>query len=242
MEYINSPISLPEAWQFGNIGIALEKMTYNDVGFWGMFLNSMWYAGGGALIITFSVCTTGYIFAHYEFKGKNLIFNFVIFMMILPIFGSLPSMYKLIHDLKLNDTYLYTIVTCIGGLNGTMLITYGYFKGVPKELRDAVYIDGGNDFTAYFRVYFPMARNVFTALALLSFIGRWNDYETPILYFDQLPNLATGLRKFQLEIQYVANTPAYFAGALMVMAPVVIIFALFSDKIMGQLHSGGLKG
>lgn len=242
MEYINTPLGFPEKMQFQNISIALEKMRYNDVGFWGMFANSMWYAGGGALIATFCVCTTGYIFAHYEFKGKTFLFNFVIFMMILPIFGSLPSMYKLIHDLKLNDSYLYTVATCIGGLNGTMLMTYGYYKGVPKELREAIYMDGGNDFVAYLRVYFPLGRNIFVALTLLSFIQRWNDYETPILYFDKLPVLATGLRKFQLEIQYVANTPAYFAGALIVMLPVVIIFALFSDKIMGQLHSGGLKG
>ncbi len=242
MEYVNTPLSLPAEPQFHNISVALEKMTYNGVGFVRMLLNSMWYAGGGALICTFCVCTTGYIFAHYEFKGKSFLFNFIIFMMILPIFGSLPSMYKLIYDLHLNDSYLYTVVTCIGGLNGTMLLTYGYYKGLPKELREAVYMDGGNDFTAYFKIYFPLGRNIFVALSLLSFITRWNDYETPILYFDKLPSLATGLRKFQLEIQYVANTPAYFAGALMVMLPVVIIFALFSDKIMGQLHSGGLKG
>ncbi len=242
MEYVNSPISLPETIQFQNIGIALEKMMYHDVGFWGMFWNSMWYALGGALICTFCVCTTGYIFAHYEFKGRMFLFNFVIFMMILPLYGTMPSMYKLIYDLHLNDTYLYTLVTCIGGLNGTMLLTYGYYKGVPKELREAVYMDGGNDFITYFKIYFPLGRNIFVALSLLSFITRWNDYETPILYLDKLPGLASGLRKFQLEIQYVANTPAYFAGALMVMLPVVILFALFSDKIMGQLHSGGLKG
>ena len=123
-----------------------------------------------------------------------------------------------------------------------MLITYGYFKGVPKELREAVYVDGGSDYTALFRIYFPLARNIFTALFLLSFISHWNDYETPLLYFDKMPNLALGLYNFQQEIQYVANNPAYFAGTLIVMLPVVILFIFSSDKIMGQLYSGGLKG
>lgn len=241
LEFVNEPLSMPTALHFENFIIAMGKLNHNGVNFGGMLYNSVWQTVLPALISTTMVCNTGYIFAQYDFKGKTFLFSVVVFVMIIPIYGSFAANYKLNYDLGLNDSYLF-LVRYFGGLGTNMLLTYGYFKGVPKELREAVYVDGGSDYTAYFKIYFPLARNIFVALFLLSFISHWNDYETPLLYFDKMPNLALGLYNFQQEIQYVANNPAYFAGALIVMLPVVILFVIGSDKIMGQLYSGGIKG
>ncbi len=241
LEYVNDPLGLPELLRFENFKLALEKFTHNGVGFFGMLYNSVWQTILPSLISTLMHVITGYIFAQYDFKAKNFIFSIVVFVMIIPIYGSFAANYKLNYDLGLNDSYLF-LIRSFGGLSANMLLTYGYFKNVPKALREAVYMDGGSDFTAFFKVYLPLARNIFVALSLLAFISHWNDYETPLLYFDKMPNLALGLYNFQQEIQYVANNPAYFAGALVVMMPVVILFIFGSDKIMGQLYSGGLKG
>ncbi len=241
LEYVNRPLAFPETMHFENFLVAIEKFTHNGVGFIGMLYNSVWQVVGSVLISTVMHIITGYVFAQYEFKGKGILFSIVVFVMIIPIYGSFAANYKLTYDLGLNDSYLY-LIKSFGGLGTNMLLTYGYFKGVPKELREAVYVDGGSDYGAFFKVYLPLARNIFTALFLLGFIGSWNDYETPLLYFDKMPNLALGLYNFQQEIQYVANNPAYFAGTLIVMLPVVLLFIFGSDKIMGQLYSGGLKG
>ena len=241
LEYVNEPLGLPKVLRFDNFKLALEKFTHNGVGFVGMLYNSVWQTVLPSLISTLMHVITGYIFAQYEFKAKNFIFSVVVFVMIIPIYGSFAANYKLNYDLGLNDSYLF-LIRSFGGLSANMLLTYGYFKNVPKALREAVYMDGGTDFAAFFKVYLPLARNIFVALSLLAFISHWNDYETPLLYFDKMPNLALGLYNFQQEIQYVANNPAYFAGALVVMLPVVILFIFGSDKIMGQLYSGGLKG
>ena len=242
LEYLNAPLAFPEVPQFGNFKVAMDKLYYNNVGFFGMLFNSLWYAGLGAGMSTFWVCILGYVFAQYNFKGKEFLFNTLILTLIIPLFGNLPATYKLIYDLHLNDSYFYIIVMSIGGFNANLLITNGYYKGIPREYRESVYMDGGNDFVAYFKVYMPMGRSVFSALFLLNFIAKWNDYLTPILYLDKMPGLSTGLYIFQQEIQYVANNPAYFAGAIILMFPVVLLFICFQDKIMGQLHSGGLKG
>lgn len=241
LEYVNEPLGIPAILQFQNFGIAMEKLSHNGVNFWGMLYNSVWQTVLPAIISTTMVCITGYVFAQYDFKGKDLLFSVVVFVMIIPIYGNFAANYKLNYDLGLNDSYLF-LIRYFGGLGANMLLTYGYFKGVPKSYREAVYVDGGSDDAAFWQIYFPLGRNIFTALFLLNFIAHWNDYETPLLYFDKMPNLALGLYNFQQEIQYVANNPAYFAGALIVMLPVVILFVFGSDKIMGQLYSGGLKG
>lgn len=241
MDYVNEPLALPKVLHFENFGIAMSKLHHNGVEFWGMLYNSLWQTVLPTLISTTMTCVTGYVFAHYKFKGRDLMFAIVMFIMIIPIYGNFAAEYKLNYDLGLNDSYLF-LVRSFGGLGANMLLTYGYYKGIPKELREAVYMDGGTDYAALFKVYFPLGRNVFVALALLGFIASWNDYTTPLLYMDKMPNLALGLYNFQQEIQYVANNPAYFAGTLIVMLPILLVFIYGSDKIMGQLFSGGLKG
>ncbi len=243
IDYLREPLSLPELsnLQWVNFKLAIEKLRFNNVGFWGMLGNSIWLVIGSALILSLSICVTGYIFAQYDFKGREFLFKVVLFIMIIPIYGSLPATYKLIYSLGINDSPLY-LITQIGGFSANMMITYGFFKGVPRDYREAVYVDGGSDWQAFKTIGLPMGKNILIAYFLLNFIQLWNNYETPLLYFNEMPTLALGLYTFQQEIQYAANYPAYFAGALIAMLPILIIFIFFSDKLMGQMYSGGLKG
>lgn len=241
LEYVNSPITFPIVAQFKNYILAMEELTYNGVAFGGMLFNSLWQTIGPAFITTLMTCITGYIFAQYRFKGRDLIFNIIIFVMIIPLYGNFAANYRINFQLGLSNSYLW-LIRSFGGLGGNMLLTYGFYKSIPTAFREAVYIDGGSDAKAFWKVYFPLGRNIFVALFLLSFIAGWNDYETPLLYMDRMPTLALGLYNFQQEIMYVANQPAYFAGAFIVMAPVLILFIFGSKQIMGKLYSGGMKG
>ncbi len=243
IDYLREPLAMPKLsdLQWENFKLAIDKLKYNGFGFWDMLVNSVWLVGGTALLQSFSVCVTGYIFAQYEFKGREFLFKTVLFIMIIPIYGSLPATYKLIYGLGINDSPLY-LISQIGGFSANMMITYGFFKGVPKAYREAVYIDGGSDFKAFTTIGLPMGKNILIAYFLLNFIMQWNNYETPLLYFNNMPTLSLGLHAFQQEIQYAANYPAYFAGALIAMLPILLIFVFFADKLMGQMYSGGLKG
>ena len=243
IDYLREPLALPDFndLQWKNFQLAIDKLNVNGVNFWGMLFNSIWFVGGSALLLSFSVTVTGYIFAQYEFKGRELLFKVVMFIMIIPIYGALPATYKLIYSMHLNDSPLY-LITQIGGFSANMMITYGFFKGVPRAYREAVYIDGGSDLRAFVTIGLPMGKNILIAYFLLNFITLWNNYETPLLYLNNMPTLSLGLYQFQQEIQYAANYPAYFAGALIAMMPILLIFIFFADKLMGQMYSGGLKG
>ena len=242
LDYVNNPLSIPE-WaelRWENFLIAIKKMEHNGVGFIGMLINSLWLVLGTTFLGTFTVCVTGYILAQYDFKGKSILFGVVLFSMMIPIYGSFAANYKLIYDLKLDNSFWF-LITALSGFNGSVLITYGYFKGIPRAYREAVFLDGGGHLTAFFKVGLPLGKNIFWAYFLLNFIAGWNNYETSILYFDNMPSLASGLYYFQQEIVYEANNPAYFAGSLMAMLPVLVLFILFNGKIMGQMAAGGLK-
>lgn len=243
LDFVREPLQLPDLTdlQWSNFPLAFSKLVHNDVGFWGMLYNSLWLTLGMTIINTFWVILTGYVFAQYDFKGKSFLLTLLLFIMIVPIYGAMSAQYNLFYDLKLNDSYWY-LITAVGGFNANLLITYAFFKGLPRAYREAVYVDGGSHWAAFCNIGIPMSKNIFIAFFLLGFIGQWNDYQTPLLYFDKKPTLAMGLYFFQQEIQYEANNPAYFAGAIVAMIPVLLLFIFFSDKIMGQLYTGGLKG
>ena len=243
IDFVREPLKFPDLdnLRWSNYSLAIKKLNYNGTGFIGMLINSLWLVIGSTFLGTLAICITGYVCAQYRFKGRNIIINIVIFSMIIPIYGSLPAQYKLFNDLHITNSPLI-LITSVGGFSADMLLTYGFFSGTPKEYREAVYIDGGGDFLAFFKIYLPLSSNIFIAFFLLHFIAGWNNYETPILYLDKMPPLASGLYYFQQEIQFEANNPAYFAGALICMLPILILFIMYSGKIMGKLYVGGLKG
>ena len=94
----------------------------------------------------------------------------------------------------------------------------------------------------YFNVMLPMARPIIIALGIVGFIGGWNDYMTSLMYLEQFPTLAAGLFFYRIETIYASNQPIYFAGVLMSALPVLIIFAVFQNKVFDKVSLGGLKG
>ena len=103
-------------------------------------------------------------------------------------------------------------------------------------------MDGGNDFYTFFSILLPMAKGPFTALLIMVIITKWNDYMSPLLYLDKMPTLATGLYYYRETLRFESNEPVYFAGVLMSMLPILILFAAFQEVMMGSVVAGGLKG
>ena len=94
----------------------------------------------------------------------------------------------------------------------------------------------------FLRIYLPLATGPIIALSILGIIGQWNNYETPILFLNDYPTLASGLYHFKLQMRFKSNEPLYLAGVLISVVPVFILVAAFANKIMRNMTIGGVKG
>ena len=84
---------------------------------------------------------------------------------------------------------------------------------------------------------------VHQAIFIIQFIGIWNDYMTPMLYLRKQPTLSYGIYMFEQMMQYQgANYPIYFAGVIMSLIPIIILFITFQKTLMENTVAGGLKG
>ena len=244
VEFYDNMMAFPTNWHFDHYEEAYKYIAYNGVSFIQMFINSIWFAGGSAFLSTFMHAVTGYIFAKYVFPGKKIAFRFILFSIALPIVGSLPSLYKVIYALHIEESPLLLIMY-LGGFGSNFLIMYAFFRSIDRTYMEAAEIDGANRFETFFRIMLPLAGGPFLSLFLLNFIGQWNNYETPILFLNTMPTLSSGLYQFYEEMTFSSSTSphtVFFAGILLASIPVVIMVAIFGDKMMKNVNMGGIKG
>lgn len=240
---LGTPTFAPHFENYINaLKITVLDSVGNEIYLPSMFFNSLWYCFfsifGGLLMSSF----TGYVISKYQFKGRNFIYATAIFCMTIPIVGTGGAAFKLIYDLHLYNSPLYIVVTCLGGFGFNFLIMHAFFKNVSWSYVEAVLIDGGGHFTAFFKVMLPQAKPSLITLGILAFIGCWNDYSTPLLYLPDYPTVASGVYMIQVSAERTGEVPLVFAGLALSIIPVIILFALCSDKIMKNLSIGGLKG
>ncbi|MFA6691674.1 MAG: ABC transporter permease subunit [Saccharofermentanales bacterium] len=181
--------------------------------------------------------------AKYKFPGRGLIFSVVIFSMIIPIVGSLPSQIQLMRAMGLDNTVIGLIFLYSGGFGSNFLLLYGFFKNLSWTYVEAAKIDGASDLRIFLNIIVPMAKGPITAVTILTLIGLWNDYLTPSIFLSKKPTIAVGIyymQKAMLETK--GEYPLFFATIILTLLPIIIIFCLFSKTIMENTSVGGLKG
>ncbi len=235
-------LALPQEWEWRNYIRAFTELEYEGTNLLGMFFHSVWYTAVVVIEGVFFSACTGYCLSKYEFKARNLIYFLAIFSMTIPVVGTLPASFKLSSEyLGIHDTPLQPILSCAGGFGFNFLIMYAFYKNMPWSYAEAVFIDGGNDFIAFFKVMLPMAKAPMITLSIISAISCWNDYTSIILFMPSYPTVAAGLYHVKEELGE-RDKPVYYAALFLSMIPILTVFSIFSEQIMKNMSLGGLKG
>ena len=240
-EYYGRVFSWPKDWLFSNYINAFSQFKVGKVTFAQMFLNSVWLAIGGTLVSVMVTSMTAYTVAKYEFFGSKFLYKLAIFLMVIPIVGNLPATYRLVVSAGL-DNPVGILVLWTGGFGMNFVILHGAYKSVSWTYAEAAFMDGASDSRVYWSIMLPQAVPVLVSLGVLSFIGVWNDYQTPFLYLRKTPTLALGIYQFDLMQQYRSNIPVYYCGVLMSIVPVLLLYCFMQKTILQNTVAGGLKG
>lgn len=233
--------AFPDKLNFKNYLIAFQKFNYQGVGFAGLIFNSVIYIAANTFGALFFPTVLGYCLSKYRFKLRGVIYGIGICTMTIPIVGSMGAAFKLIKFLGLYDTRAYLITVMIASFGFNFLIMYGFFQNISWSYAEAVFIDGGGHFTVFFKIMLPQATSVLVVLAITSSIGAWNDYTTIILYMPSYPTVASALYYVADTLQRENNTPIYYCLIILSALPVLLVFAVFAEKMMENMAIGGLK-
>ena len=225
----------------------IQAFTYKDVStknftIFQMLGMSILIAGVGTIVTVFVSSCAAYVLAKYKFPGRSVIFAIVIFSLIVPIVGALPSQIQLMRAMGLDGTVIGCIFIYSGGFGANFLLLYSFFKSLSWTYVEAARIDGASDFRIFFQIIIPMAKGPMIAISIIQLIGLWNDYLTPSIYLPNYPTIAVGLKYLSDSMISKANYTMLFATIILTLLPIVLIFCFFSKTIMENTSVGGLKG
>ncbi len=225
--------SLPFHWE--NYGAAWGHID-------GYLLNSLIVSGSSCLGVLIVSTLSAYVFARYNFPGREALFYAIISLLMVPGILTLIPQFILVRNLGLLNTRWALILPYIsGGQVFGIFLLRSFFASLPEELFEAARIDGAGDLTILLRLVLPLSWSILGTLAIFNVIYTWNDIIWPAVTLtdDSLKTVVTGLLSFQG--QYSTDYGPLMAGYALASAPLLLLFVVASRYFVAGLTSGALK-
>lgn len=204
-------------------------------------LNSVIYAGGTTFLAVIVNSMAGFAYAFYHFKGKNGLFLMTLATMMVPFQVIMVPLFLIVFKMGMYDSYWGLIIPRVA-VAGSIFLMRAAFSGIPVELAEAARMDGLTEFGIFFRIMLPQVRSAMITLVILSVNGSWNDLLWPMIITSstKMRTLANGLALFigQNTIEYGAA----FAGALISLLPMFVIYLFGQRYFVEGMAGAGLKG
>lgn len=205
-----------------------------------MFFNSLVISVLTTAIIIYTSALVGFVFAKFDFKGKNLLFGVVLSTMMLPWAVTIIPRYEMMVDFGWLDSYKSLIIPSMVSGFGIFMFRQGISQ-ISDEMLEAARVDGASDFYIFHRIIIPMSTNTISSLAIFQFLWSWEDFLWPYLMINDENKqlLSVGLRMF--NGQYGTDYGGLFAATSISIIPVIIIYLVFQKRFIAGVASGSVK-
>jgi multiple sugar transport system permease protein len=241
----SSPLALPTGIHLDNYGRMWDALPFGV--FYGNSLKLAVLVTLGQLI---SCSMAAFAFAVLQFRAKRLIFGLLLATLIIPFQVVLvPNfvLYRLLpHPLSASGNWIGTqeplwVGAFLGGAFGTFLLRQFYLT-IPLELADAARVDGATPWQIYRHIYLPLAKPALATLAIFTFMWTWNDLIDPLIYLRDLSTYTVTVGLAFFKGQFVGKWPEMMAGALVSLAPMVVLFVIAQRQFVRGITLTGIKG
>ena len=229
------PTILPQEVVTGNFGDAMKSLPFLK-----LYLNT------GLMIFFRVICAVafssmaGYAFAMLEFRGKKLLFGIVLVQMSLPSQIFIIPQYQMVAKMGLANTIFALVFPGLVSAFGVFFLRQTYM-GIPKEIGEAAYLDGCNQWQTFYKVMFPLTGTSVAALTIFTAVFAYSDLMWPLVVNSDLNMMTLSSGLATLRGQFTTNFPVLMAGSLLAMLPMVILYLIFQKQFIEGIASTGGK-
>lgn len=240
---------IPDKWLFSNYKEAMESADWLRY-----FGNSMIITVIVVLVSLVLNSMAGYVFARIEFPFKKPLFILILAGMMIPPQVTMIPVFSMLRAVPLVggnnilgqggsgllNTYAGLIIPFVAGSFGVFLCRQ-FYVGFPKELDDAATVDGCNRFRTFIKIYLPLGKPVLASLAVLKFVGTWNEYTWPLIMVrsNEMRTVQIALTLFRNESEIKWNQ--LMAATIMISLPVYILFIAMQKHFVSGILAGSVK-
>ncbi|MBQ0977231.1 MULTISPECIES: carbohydrate ABC transporter permease [Micromonospora] len=249
-EFFGSPWTLPEGLHLQNYVDAFGGAQMGRY-----FATSVLVTLLGLVFVLAVSVPAAYVVARYEFRGKGIVevallaglfvnVNYIV----VPIFLMLVDWDRALVDVFpdgffLDNPAMLSLVYAATSIPFTIYLLTAYFRSIPAEFEEAALLDGASRFRIMTRVMLPMARPAVTTVILFNFLAYWNDF---VIALTLLPGegktLQVGLLNLMAAQKAAADPGRLYAGMVIVIVPVLLLYALIQRRLIQGMAAGGVKG
>ncbi|WP_026571025.1 carbohydrate ABC transporter permease [Sediminibacillus terrae] len=238
----NSAINaVPPAFIPGKQLVANFQNVLSNIDFFGAMWNSLIVATVTTAGVLILCSLAGFAFAKFQFKGKNLLFVFLLVtMMVPPQLGLIPQYYIITKLDWVNDLKAIIVPGMIDAF-GIFWMRQYISSNVPDELIDAAKIDGCSNFRIYWNIAVPVIIPAFATLAIIKFMYMWNDFLWPLVVLREESSYTIQIALRNLIDNYVRDNGMILSGTFWATVPLIVIFLLFNRMFIQSLTQGAVK-
>ena len=210
-------------------------------------LNTLVFSAGTVALFFIMCSSTSYILAKYNFEFKRFFRGFYFVAMMIPSILMLVPLYFQLEAIKegiTDNLFTLIIVYAVQAIPSAIFLLTGFIEGINNAFIEAAVIDGANEWQIFFKLVVPFNKPILFFLCLTNFMGTWNEYTTALTFLTSPSNytISIGLQKMTSMFSYGNEHGAVFAGLVISMLPILILYSMFQKQIMhGTDSSEGLK-
>lgn len=210
--------------------------------FFRYFANSVLILVFALALLVFVASITAYGIARYQFKGKKFCRAFFLLGMMFPAQLGVVPIFQIMKNLNLINNPLSVILVSAANISMPVFMLTSFFERLPQEIYEAAVIDGASEWKAFHKIMFPMASPVIFAVCITTSVQIWNQFFLPLIFLQRdsvktIPQLVT---KFTSNI--ISTMDLATASSVLSTIPLLILFFIFSNKIIDGMTAGGVKG
>lgn len=226
----------PAEWRWENWGHAFRLI--------GPYVaNTVLVAVAGTVCSLALALMAAYFFARAQLPFKGVLWSAFMVLMLLPGIANIVPLFSLLKQLNLLNTLTALIVVGVaGGQVFNIFVLRGFIEDIPKDLFEAAEVDGASHLRQVIHIVIPMSGPVLGTLAILAFLGKWNEFLLPLIVLRDQELFTLGVGLIYLDGEYVKQWGQVMAAYSLAAIPLIILFLLTMRLFVNGLSQGAIKG
>ncbi len=204
------------------------------------FLNSLFLAVSVTLISLLLNSLAGYAFAKLRFAGRERLFAVLLAGLVVPAQVGMLPLFLILKALGLVNTYLGVMIPSLTSISGIFLVRQ-HALSIPSELLDAARVDGASEGRIFFTMVLPLLLPILMTLAVLTFLGSWNDFLWPLIILADESHYTLPAALANLQVEHVQDTELMMAGSVLTILPTLVLFFALQRFYLEGVLLGGVK-
>lgn len=239
-EIYRNPWGFPESFSIQNFVDAWSNYSINTSVF-----NSLIVTLIGAILTLALAIPTAYAIQRIKFRGSHILFIVYVSAMMIPmVLGWIPLFFLLMKFSLLDNLLGLSIVYAMSQLPFTIFVLTSFMSTIPKSLEESAAIDGQSPYGILFKVITPLTMSGIITVTIMNAIQFWNEYFMALIFLQSKGNytLALAIDYISSEAQYTNAWGTLFASLTFAIVPVIILYAIFQQRIAQGMTEGAIKG